>query len=102
MWRFSEKTKKKINNTNEFWVVKTFFLAEIHFADKQTVGYVKCLFSPVSSVLSNLSELCVPDRNMDFNNRCNQVYYYYYYYYFGDGDLTKCDLSLATSSQLRM
>ena len=57
MWRFSEKTKKKINNTNEFWVVKTFFLAEIHFADKQTVGYVKCLLSPVSSVLSNLSEL---------------------------------------------
>ena len=41
MWRFSEKTKKKINNTNEFWVVKTFFLAEIHFADKQTIGYVK-------------------------------------------------------------
>lgn len=22
---------------------------------------------------------CVPDRNMDFNDRCNQVYYYYYF-----------------------
>lgn len=22
---------------------------------------------------------CVPDRNVDFNDRCNQLYYYYYF-----------------------
>jgi len=57
---------------------KNIFLAGIHFADKQTVGYVKCLFSPVSSVLSVRVVACVPDRNMDFNDRGNQVYYYYF------------------------